>query len=152
MDYSTQEIAAIIIEKPVITAEVKGANNNFKDLADNMPQSEEAEEEPAQEAEESGDAPEISIKLIKISEATVQVISDQLGEEEFVMETLEIRDLKGTPDVIAKSIAARLTSHITRQVASHMVKSQVQGKVNEEINKKLGEKFGDKLGDIKLKF
>lgn len=152
VDYSTREIAAIIIDKPVITAEMKGANSNFKDLADNMPASETEEAPEATEEEESGDAPEISIKLIKLSEATVQVISDQLGEEEFVMDTLIIRDLKGTPDVIAKAIAARLTSHVTGQIANHLVKSQVQNKVNDAINEKLGEKFGDKLGDIKLKF
>ena len=151
VDYSTQEIAAIIIEKPIITAEVKDDKSNFQALSDNMPKSEAVEEDAGSE-EDGGEAPEISIKLIKLTEATVQVFSEELGDEEFVMDTLIIRNLKGTPAVIAQAISARLTAHVTGQIAAHMINSQVQGKVDEAINEKLGEKFGDKLGDMKLKF
>lgn len=163
VDYSTQEIAAIIIDEPIITAEVKGESNNFQDLVNNMPQSQAAEEN----AEEGGESPEISIKLIKISGATVRVISDksdeeeksndeensneeeESGDQEFVMSTLIIRNLKGTPDVIAKAISARLTSHVIGEIAGYMIKSKVQDKVNEALKDGLGEKF-EKLGGFKF--
>ena len=162
VDYQNQLVEEILIQQPIINAELIGTRSNFQDLLDNMPAAEEVAE-----TEESGDGPEITINSFKLNQATVNVLSDKLGQMSFVMDDLEITNLVGTPEVISTAITQRLTNHISRQVQQFAtaeiksrleaeVKARAQEKVNEVVNEKVNDalknKLGDKLKGVKLKF
>ncbi len=157
VDYQNQLIEEILIEEPIINAELKGTRSNFQDLIANMP----AATEPAAE-EPVGDSPVITIKAFKLNRATVNLLSDQLGSRSFVMDDLALYDLVGTPEQISETITMRLTNHISSQVSSYAaqelqnrvkdeVKKRVESEVNEKVNEALQDKLGDKLKGLKLK-
>lgn len=157
VDYQNQLIEEILIDQPIINAELKGTRSNFQDLIANMP----AATEPAAE-EPVGDAPEITIKAFKLNRGTVNLLSDQLGSRTFVMDDLALYDLVGTPEQISELITMRLTNHISKQISSYAaqelqkrvkdeVKKRVESEVNEKVNEALQDKLGDKLKGLKLR-
>jgi len=150
VDYQQKDIAEIIIDKPTITAEVNGTKSNFQDLVDNLPES--AEEETSTSDNDDSDV-EISIQLIKVTQATVDIISDVLGQQQFVMDDLVMRNLKGTPEALAEQVTSQLTQHVSSQVKGYLrqrvedkVKAEIKEKVNKELNEKVNEKITEKLG------
>ena len=164
VDYQNRLVEEILIQQPIINAELKGSRSNFQDLVDNMPAAEEeVADDDATNEEAAGDgeseATEISIKSFKLNQATVNVTSDKLGQMSFVMDDLEISNLIGTPEVISTEITRRLTNHISQQVQKFAadkikseVKAEVRAKANEKMNEVINEKVGDKLKGLKLKF
>ena len=163
VDYQNRLVEEILIQQPIINAELKGSRSNFQDLVDNMPAAEEEGADDATNEEAAGDgeseATEISIKSFKLNQATVNVTSDKLGQMSFVMDDLEISNLIGTPEVISTEITRRLTNHISQQVQKFAadkikseVKAEVRAKANEKMNEVINEKVGDKLKGLKLKF
>ena len=163
VDYQNRLVEEILIQQPIINAELKGSRSNFEDLVDNMPAADEEVADDATKEEAAGDgeseATEISIKSFKLNQATVNVTSDKLGQMSFVMDDLEISNLIGTPEVISTEITRRLTNHISQQVQKFAadkikseVKAEVRAKANEKMNEVINEKVGDKLKGLKLKF
>lgn len=163
VDYQNQLIEEVLIQQPIINAELKGKRSNFEDLLENMPA---AEEDPMEEVDES-DPANITIKKFSLNQATVNVLSDQLGQMSFVMDDLVISDLSGTPEEISNIVTTRLTNHIAKQVqafATEQIKARLEAevraraeeKINEVVNEKVTDvvkdKVGDRLKDIKLKF
>ncbi len=165
VDYQNQLIEEILIEQPVINAELVGTRSNFQDLLDNMPATEpmtQAEIDAMEAAAAEGEPTEITINSIKLNGATVNLTSDQLGQRSFVMDDLEITGLSGTPEYISEVVTQRLTQHITKQVTGYATeeikariaeeaKKQVEGKVNEVVNDAIQNKLGDKVKGLKLK-
>ena len=151
VDYETQIIEEILIEQPVINAELVGTRSNFNDLIDNMPPSEAVEETDEEEVE-------LTILSFKLNQATANVLSDRLGEMNFVMDDLEITNLSGTADQISEQITKALTGHIAKQVQDY-VTEQFKAKFNaealteakEKVDEVVKEKLGDKLKGLKLK-
>ena len=160
VDYKSQVVEKILIEQPIINAELKGGRSNFQDLVDNMPAgAEEETDEPA-----SGDEPVITIKSLQLLKAQVNLIADELGgQRSFVMDDFILNDLNGTPTQISERVTRALTNHISAQVTgfateeiARMVEEKAKEKISEVIDEKLGgdvqEKLGEKLGDkVKLK-
>jgi len=150
VDYKNRSISSIKIINPIINAELKGTQNNFKEIVDNIPASEASQE---QAKESDSDEPVIQIDEILVTQATVNLVSDVTGEQSFVMNDLKVTNLKGTPSEIAQDITQRLTNHISSEVTKFATelakaaliqeaKSQVSDKINEAIK---GGAIGEKL-------
>ncbi|HAU67093.1 MAG TPA: hypothetical protein DCW52_01705 [Gammaproteobacteria bacterium] len=152
VDYQNQLIKSILIDEPVINADLIGTRSNFEDLVDNMPVDEEITEDEVDEG-----MPEITINSFSLNRAKVNVSSDKLGQRSFIMDDFVITGLVGTPEQIADIITVRLTSHVSAQVKNYAtqeikalaneVKRRVQEEVNEKVNEKINDTVKDKLGD-----
>lgn len=168
VDYQSQVIENILIQKPVINAELKGTRSNFQDLMDNMPES--AEEEVVEEEEEAADDSEITIKSLQLREATVNINSDKLGKTSFIMDDFVLNDVSGTADQISERITASLVAHVTGQItgfataqiaqmvqakaieeAKEAVNEKIEEQLSEGLDEKLGGELGEKLKGLKLK-
>jgi len=156
VDYQTQVINKIVIDKPTINAEIIDLKkNNFQDILDNMPPDE--PEEPLAEGEEEL---ELTIKSLQLTNTTVNVINKQLGKRSFEMNGLTMNNLNGTADQISEEITRRLTNHVSAQVKNYakqelgkLLKNeatkQAKELVNKEIEKKLGEDVTGKIKGLK---
>lgn len=155
VDYQTQVVKKIVINSPIINAEVKGSKNNFEDLLENMPDS---------ESEEVSDGEEqtFTIESFQLLNAKVNLLADKLGQRSFVMDDLVINDLSGTAEQISTLLTRELTNHVSAQVKNYatqeitnLVKAEAKKRVEEAVNEKLQEKLkqgklGDKLKSLKL--
>ena len=152
VDYQNQVVKSIVIDQPVVNADLIGTRSNFEDLLENMP----AEEEIADAADTT--MPEITINSFSLNRAKVNITSDKLGQRSFIMDDLVITDLVGTPEQIADIITVRLTNHVTAQVkdyatqeikamATEAVRARVEEAVNERVSEKVNGAVKDKLGD-----
>jgi hypothetical protein len=162
VDYRNQIIKDIEINNPIINAEQKGNKNNFQDLLQSMPATEEEEEEEA--VTEGGDTV-ITIQQFALRKATVNLITSdlavgemkfELGDRSFVMDDFVMNDLTGTVTELTDLVIGRLTSHVSTQVkgyvqkeAANMAKGRLMEEAKNKINQQLEEKLGGKL-DVEL--
>jgi len=166
VDYQNQLIEQISIDQPIINAEVANNKNNFQELLDNIPETEDTD----QNTDDSNDVV-LTIKQLAIRQATVNLrveektVGDRtlkLEDQSFVMSDLVINNLSGTTDQLSEDITRRLTKHVSSQVQDFVaaqikervkeeIKSKAKEKVNELLEKKLGDKVGDKLKGLKFK-
>lgn len=165
VDYKSQSIGDVIINKPVIHAELIGTDSNFQSLLDGLPE----DEQPTQTASSDNELV-LSIKSIQIRQATVNIDSDQLGITSFPMDDLVMNDLSGTVGQLSEVVTNKLISHIKIQIqifaiaeitkqlkekAIEKAKEELNEKVQEKLSGELGEKLSDKLSgklkDFKLK-
>jgi len=149
VDYDKKEIAEIVINKPTINAEFVGVENNFEDIVNGLP----ADEAVATENDSEDDLV-LTIQSLKLLSANVNLRSDKLGAQNFVMDDFVMRNIKGTSSQIAQLVVDRLTKHIASQTSGFVkkqlkqeVKKQAVSKAKEVINEKLGKG----LGKLKLK-
>ena len=163
VDYQTQTIEDILINKPVINAELTGTKSNFDALLEGMP---EGETEAVTEGDaDASDEEELvlTINALQLRQATVNVDSDKLGQTSFVMADFVMNNLSGTVDEISDQVTTQLVNHITNEIKNFaeaqiaiLLKSaaaeKAEEKLNEEATKIINEKLGDKLGGkVKLK-
>jgi len=161
VDYEAQSVDTILINNPVINAELVGIRSNFQDILDGMP---ETAEKP--ETSDEGDDFVLDINSIQIRKATVNINSDKIGQSSFVMDDLVMNNLSGTADELSEEITNRLISHVTNQVKTFATaqitellkakalaeaKELVNEKLEEEVTDKVKDKLGDKLKGLKLK-
>lgn len=178
VDYRNQIINKIEINNPIINAEQKGQKNNFQDLLQSMPASED-EEVVTEEGETV-----ITIKQLALRSATVNLITSdlavgemkfELDDRSFVMDDFVINELNGTVTEVSDLVIERLTSHVSGQVkgyvqkeAANMAKERLlaeaknkinqvleeklSGKLDGKLNDQIGEKVGEKLKGLKFKF
>lgn len=147
VDYGNQTIQEVLIENPVINADVIGTRSNFQDLLDQMPDSTEEE----QATEESEEEPIIAIQSFKLLQATVNLSHDKYGAQSFVMDDLILTDISGTATEISEEIARNLSAHVSKQTTNH-IKAQVAEKLKEEAQDAINKKVNEKLKGLKLKF
>ncbi|NND81901.1 MAG: hypothetical protein HKN50_05685 [Gammaproteobacteria bacterium] len=147
VDYENQIVEQILIDQPVINAEMKGQQNNFEDLLANMPDSEES-------SEPEGVEPVITIKSFQLRRAQVNLTADRIGERSFIMDDLVVNDLRGTPEQISEVLTRRLIDHVSVQVKNYataeitkMITEEARKRVKEAVNEKIQEQVGDKLKD-----
>ena len=163
VDYQNQIVEKILINKPVINAELKGTMNNFEELLANMPESDDTTES------DSGEDMVITINSFQLRQAQINLVAKQLGERSFVMDDFVINNLKGTPEQISAVLTRGLTDHVSSQIKSYatseitkilteearkkveeVINEKIKEQVGDKLNVKLGDELGDKLGD-KLK-
>jgi hypothetical protein len=158
VDYRSQIINNIEINNPIINAEQKGQKNNFQDLLQGMPPSEE-------EAVSEDSDTVITIKQLALRSATVNLVTSdlavgemklELGDRSFVMDDFVLNNLSGTATEISDLVVERLTSHVSTQVKSYvqaeignMAKARLLEEAKNQINQQIKEKLGGKL-DIEL--
>jgi len=149
VDYKNQLIEKIEIIKPIINAEQKGQKNNFQDLLENMPASEEEET-----AEEESDTV-ITIKKLALRSATVNLITSELtlgsktlelGDRSFVMDDFVLNNLSGTATEISDEVVESLTSHVSSQVTKY-VKNEIGKIAKEKLLEEAKEKINEKVED-----
>ena len=109
VDYESQVVTQVLIQDPIINAELVGLQSNFQDLLDGMPDSE--DEVGAEE-----DDKEITIQSLQLRKAKVNLSSDKLGQTSFVMDDFVMSDLTGTVDEISEEITNALVTHVSDQV------------------------------------
>ncbi|MBT8116009.1 MAG: hypothetical protein KJP04_11530 [Arenicella sp.] len=152
VDYENQLVERILINQPIINAELKGTKNNFEDLLANMPETEESTE-PS-----SMDDTIITINSFELRKAQINLVADKLGERSFVMEDFVLKNLKGNPEQISGRLTRELTNHVSAQIKDYATgeigkilaeeaKKKVKQVVDEQIKEKLGDKLGGDLGD-----
>ena len=163
VDYKNEVIKNISINQSTINAELIGTDSNFQAILDGMPEDEVT-------AEDESDDLELTIQLLELRQAVVNIDSDKLGQQSFVMDDFVMRDLTGTVDELSDTITNRLISHITDQVksfaqvaiialATEKAKEMVKEKIKEELGEKANEvlkdgaaeKLGEKLKGFKFK-
>ena len=150
VDYETQTVKRIVINNPVINAEVKGQKNNFEDLLANMPDDEEVVGEEEEETE-------ITIDRFELRQTKVNLVADKLGTREFMMSDLVLTNLSGTVDQITERLTTELTSHVANEVKAYatreigkMLKEEATRRIKEEVNEKIKDKLGGKLKGLKF--
>lgn len=148
VDYDKKEIAEIIINQPTVNAEFKGIENNFEDIMNGLP-----DDDAANDGSVSDDLV-LTIQSLKLLSANVNLTSDKLGVQNFVMDDFVMNDIKGTSSQIAQLIVNRLTKHIADQTSGY-VKKQVKQEVKKQAVSKakevINEKLSKGLGKFKLK-
>lgn len=148
VDYDKKEIAEIVINQPTVNAEFKGLENNFEDIVKGLPTEDTANENSAT------DDLVLTIQSLKLLSANVNLVSDKLGTQNFVMDDFVMRNIKGSSSQIAQLIVDKLIKHIADQT-SGFVKSQVKQELkNQAVSKAkevLNEKLSKGLGKFKLK-
>jgi len=163
VDYENQVIDEILINKPVINAELIGEKSNFEDLVNNIPESGDTTETSSSTADEQ----RITIRRFKMSEATITVNATDyapakkygldndldLKDKSFVMQDLVINNLSGTATQIGDQLSTKLTDHVSNQVKRFVrneVKAELRKKASNKVEKFIDDKLGDKI-DSKLK-
>ncbi len=158
VDYKNKEIAEIIVQSPNINAELEGsldikdlrksyANSNFKELVDGMPAS--ADGEGSSESS-SSDEIELTIRSFKVVSTNVNLVTNVIGNHQFVMEDFAMKDIKGTPSAIASLISDRLIKHVSDQV-TQFAKKEVEKMAKDEVKEQLKDALKDKLKGLNLK-
>lgn len=149
VDYQNQIVEKILINKPVINAELKGTMNNFEQLLANMPETDDT-------TDPSGEDPVITINSFQLRQAQINLVADRLGERSFVMDDYVINNLKGTPEQISEILTRGLTDHVSSQIKGYatseitkILTEEAKKKVKEVVNEKIQEQLGDKL-DVEL--
>jgi hypothetical protein len=171
VDYKNQTIENIEIDQPIINAEQKGQKNNFQDLLENMPATEEEEDVATEE-----DTTVITIKQLALRRATINLVTSELAvgaqqfelpDQSFVMEDFVLNNLSGTATEISDQVVKSLTAHVSLQVKAYLKKQlgelakaklleEAKSKIAEQLEGKLDGKLdgeiGEKLKGLKFKF
>lgn len=153
LDVKSKIINHVKVASPHIQFEQKGTNSNFQTLQKNMAGDEPKEEKPAEEPAptEEGEPAIIQIDLIEITDAQVNVVSDQLPEpKNITIKSIKIENLKGTGTEIGKQIMGQLTTQIIKEVSSQALKGELDKVIDKSIGDALGIKkdgAGDAAGD-----
>lgn len=142
LDVKGKVINHVKVASPHILFEQKGTSSNFQTLQKNMASDEPKEEKPAEEEPapaEEGEPAIIQIDLIEITDARVNVVSDQLEEpKNITIKLMKFENLKGTGAEVGKQLMGQLTTQIIKEVSSQALK----GELDKAINKSLGDKLG----------
>jgi len=151
VDYKQKVINEIVINKPVITAEVTDSKNNFQDILDSLPQPEDSVVSKKQD--------QLSIKAIKVTQADIDLLSGTyiLGEQTIPLDDFVIRDITGSPKEIARTVTVRLTHHIASQVESyveqrsaHKITEKNENKASDTLEKQVDKKMKAKLRELEF--
>lgn len=136
VDYSTLEIKRVVIDKPEIVIEEKGGETNFDRMLASTKQSSQ-EPAPAQEgAGDGGTEPVITIRHFRMNESRAAFESESLDKySNLEVDAVEVSNVTGTPDEVAKVIANEVLSEIVKEAATELLKAKAQDKINEIFGK-----------------
>ena len=156
VDYETFDIKEINISQVLVNAELKGKQNNFETMVDNMPEDE--------AVEEAGEPTEFKIGQLKIADAKVKLHIDKIGDASFKMDDFVRTDIEGSDAEISDYLSNELINHISAQIKAHTrnqlnkILKGVKYKATETLKADLSEKraeltdkVGEKLKGFKLK-
>lgn len=166
LNVKSKVINHVKIASPHILFEQKGTTSNFQTLQENMAGDEPKEEKPAEEEPapaEEGEPAILQIDLIELTDAQVNVVSDQLPEpKNITIKSMTFENLKGTGAEIGKQVMGQLATQIIKEVSAQALKGELDKAINKSLGEKLGiggettgegesgvgDKIGEKIGDI----
>lgn len=144
VNYASRSIEQVIIDKPIINAELKGRRSNFQDLKENIPGVE------TSSVDSDPDSSNLTIKKLLVRSAQINlivrgtdIVEDNGDVQTFTMDDMELTNLSGTPQQVANEIAQRLSLHISSQVKNHFA-DQLKERATQEFKEKASA-FKDKL-------
>lgn len=139
MDLETRQVARVIMEGVEIFIEEKDGETNVQKLRESL-------ESRIGEEVDSGTDPdeELVIQRFLMRSTTATFESESLQRlAEVEIDEIEMRDIRGTPEEVAKTIAVGVMDEITEEAAQAMLRAQARKQIDD-----LGEKAGDKLREI----
>jgi hypothetical protein len=142
VDYGSLEVKRIVIDKPDIVIEEVGGETNFSKMLQEIESAESTP--PAQDAGKP--EPEIVIRHFRMNESRAAFESKSLGRYSDVkVDSVELNDIRGTPDEVARIIATKVLSQVASDAAVEVLKAQarkkfddVEGKVSGKLKELLG--------------
>lgn len=145
VNYQEQVIDSVVIDAPIVNAELKGTKNNFQSLLDGMPDSAESP------SSDFADDLILTIKRFEISATTINLLitEPQLGARSFTMEPLVMNNLRGTSEQLSDQILTAIVRHISGQITAY-ARRELTHRALEKVQEELSEKVGEALKDLGL--
>jgi len=138
VDYGSREIRHVVIEQPHIVIEEMGGQTNFGQMLQEL-----ESDEPAGEAA-SGEQPVITIRHFRLNQSQAAFESQSFDRYSDVeVDAIELNDIRGTPEEVAKVIARAVVSDIASQAAIELLKAQANKQLQD-----VGDKVSGKLKDL----
>ncbi|MGH1471852.1 MAG: hypothetical protein ACRBCS_11700 [Cellvibrionaceae bacterium] len=140
----------IIIDKILmfgahLIAEEKNLNTtNLTTLADNLSQDGSASSQT--ETAPSSTTPNLIVKSFEFNNATVDLISEQLGNQTIKMPSFSVKNLGGSKGLPPEELATALLDEILDQ-ATTAVKKETRSAAKQKVRSELKDKINEKLSD-----
>lgn len=142
VDYANRDIKRVVIEQPEIVIEETGGQTNVARLLDGLQQ---RESEPAPETG-GAEAPVIVIRHFRMNESRAAFESASLDRYTDVeVDAIELNDIRGTPDEVARAIASEVLSEVVSEAATELVKAQAKKKLD-DVGGKVSETLKGLMG------
>jgi hypothetical protein len=141
VDFRTGQVRHVILENARINVEEKNGSINIQELKEALETriSDESGIEPGTD----GDEQELVIQKFLMHSTTATLDSDTLQKQfEVEIDSIEMRDLRGTPEQVAELIAYSLLDEITEEAEQALVQRQLEG-IQDRALDKLREMLGD---------
>ncbi|HET6564518.1 MAG TPA: hypothetical protein VFG52_03820 [Xanthomonadales bacterium] len=140
VDYETQEIRRVVIDRPEFLIEELGGTTNFQQMLDAL----EAGEDVVPAGDPAKPEAEITIRHFRIDGARAGFESEALDRyTELNVDAIELNDLKGTPTELANEIGRKVLEELSSEAGMALMEAQARKKAGD-----LGEKVGNSLGKI----
>jgi hypothetical protein len=132
VDYSNFDIKRLLISQPDIVVEEKGGGTNFSELMAGL-ESGNSEPEPAAGEEEPTI---ITIRHFRMNESRAAFESKSLDRyTDLKVDSVELRDLKGTPTEVSQAIANEVLNEVISAAAIELVKAKASEKIGDIFGK-----------------
>lgn len=143
LDFSTLDVKRVVVDRPQIVIEEMGGETNFSRMLAEL-QKMDSDPQPAGEQKRE---PVIVIHHFRLNESRAAFESPSLDRySDLEVDAIELNDIRGTPNEVAKIIATEVVSEIASEAAVAVLKAQAQKKL-EDVGGKVGDKLRDMLGE-----
>jgi hypothetical protein len=137
INYKTGAITNLHIEKPYFLLEQKGSETNFDVIQKHLsgPEKTHSSEpkESSSSAKEKGSI--YQIDSFKINDAQISVSSIDTGKSAKVtIDSIQLDNLKGTPDEICQQILLQITTQIIQSSAKELLQKEIEKNLGNTIN------------------
>lgn len=125
LNYENFDIKRVIINEPEIIVEERNGETNISELMEGL-QGASSEPDPAADGKEP---PVLVIHHFRMEESRAAFESASLDRyTDLEVDAVELNNLKGTPDEIAKAIATEVLGEITKEAAVELLKAKASEK------------------------
>ncbi len=140
LDYDNLDIKQVVIKNPEFLIEELGGTTNFQQMLDAL----EAGEDVLPAADQSRPEPVIVMRQFRIDGARASFESSSLDRNSSLqVDSIELRDLEGTPTELANQIGKKVLRELSSQASMALLEAQARKAVGD-----LGEKVSGSLGKI----
>lgn len=141
VDFKTGQVRHVILENARINVEEKNGSINIQELK--MALETRISDESGIDRDTGGDEEELVIQQFLMHSTTATLESDTLQKlTEMEIDSIEMRDLRGTPEQVAGLIAYRILDEITKEAEEALVRRQL-----DKLEERGLDKLRDMLGD-----
>lgn len=141
VDFSNFDIRRVVIERPEIVIEEMGGETNVSRMLAELERREGGP--PPVEGRED---PVIVIRHFRMNESRAAFESESLDRySDLEIDAVELNDVRGTPDEVAKVIAAAVLGKIVKEAATELLKAEARKKLD-DVSDKVSDKFRELIG------